>query len=106
MGRIISNKCFSPQEYIELITDKCYYFHEEDTLEEINQRLKENHALPILNFSIDDTRFQGSACEDICFVLVDTSYISDKLDKDGHFEMIPHYSFFEVPNGIVERKFT
>ncbi len=101
MGRIISNKCFSPQEYVELITNKCYYFKEENTVEEIKDRLKENHVPLILNFSIDDIKFQDSVNADMCFVLVDTSYLSDKPDKDGHYEMIPHYSFFEVPTGVV-----
>ena len=102
MAKVISDKIYSPQVFVEMLTDKCYCFDEEDTVEEIRSLLKQNGIDYVHVFSLLDAEKMIST-PNAFFVVVDTSYLSDVPDAEGHFEMTNEYRFIQVPNNLVYR---
>lgn len=100
MSVIKSTKLYSPEEYVEALTGRYYYFAKDDTVEEIHKYLKyneiENETRPIFDYPLDE--IEEIIEQETQVVLVDVSYI------DEDYELIHEYRWFEVPDYFDERR--
>lgn len=90
---VTTNKLYSPQEFVEVLTGKCYIFRSDDDIEEIHDLLRENglenEEYPLWDYSLD--AIEHIVEHDIPVVLVDVMI----SNPDGDFEH--ELRWFEIP---------
>ena len=90
-----SNSIYTPQTFIEKVAGKCYFFKQENTVYEIEQRLKW-HKKPFANYALDEIEYIVE--NQIPVVLVDVS----GFDKSGRWQR--EYRWFEVPENFSSKE--
>ena len=92
-GLIKSELIYSPQNFVDLLTDKCYIFTGENVIEQIHKLLKENGVesedLPLWDYPLSDVEHIVENA--IPVVLVDVS----GFDADGEWKT--EFRWFEIP---------
>lgn len=90
---VATNKLYSPSEFVEVLTGKCYIFRSDDDIEEIHDLLRqnglENEEYPLWDYSLDS--IEHIVEHDIPVVLVDVM----TADQDGH--LYQELRWFEIP---------
>jgi len=84
-----SRRIFSPQEFVEALTGRCYCFEKENTLSEIKARLKENF---IRTRSFPLEKLSPIVKNRLNVVLVDVSGFNERN------EWVEEFRWFEVKN--------
>lgn len=98
---VLSNKLFTPQTFLEIITDKCYMYDDDD-IHFIHKILREegfedDDSCTLWDYPLDEI---GEIVEnEINVVLVECCYF------DGNYVLQREYRWFEVPEECVN-KFT
>ncbi len=83
---------YSPQNYVEAVTGKCYVFKNENTCMEIEKRLEENGFKHLWSFPF--TEIDHIVENGLDVVLVSVAGFNEK----GQWE--ERYRWFEVPDGF------
>ena len=84
-----SEKIYSPQEYLELVTDNCYIVRGDNDIEEIEKILK-NANYCLWNYPL--TEIEHIVESKLNVVLVDCMVYNEKEKEYEHV-----YRWFEVP---------
>lgn len=98
---VLSNKLFTPQTFLEIITGKCYIINGTDDIEFIHEVLfeegfEDNDCCTVWDYPLDEI---GEIVEnEVNVVLVECCY----FDFDDVLQKV--YRWFEVPDGC-EKKF-
>lgn len=82
-----SNRMFSPQNYVELVTGKCYLFNEDNDIIEIERLLRQNGFGDLTNYPLSDIDIIVK--NNLNVVLVECSLFIDD-------ELVHKYHWFEV----------
>lgn len=94
---VVTNKLYSPQEFVEVLTGKCYIFRSDDDIEEIHELLRENgvesEQNPLWDYPLNE--IDHIVLNDINVVLVDVMIIND----DDEFEH--ELRWFEIPEECI-----
>ena len=92
-GLVRSELIYSPQSFVDSLTDKCYIFTGDNVIEQIHRLLKENGVesedLPLWDYPLSE--IEHIVENAIPVVLVDVSGFND----DDEWET--EYRWFEVP---------
>lgn len=94
-GCIKSNNIFSPQNYLEPITDECYIIH---TSKPVLQQIEEilvDYGFPSVSYDLADVYTALSAGTPIVLV--------DCCDVDDDLHPVKSYRWFQVPADFCER---
>lgn len=95
---VLSKRLWTPQTFLERITDKCYIINGDNDIEFIHDVLIgegfEDDDLPIWDYPLDE--IDEIVENDVDVVLVECCYFDDddKLQRE--------YRWFEVPDGCEE----
>lgn len=76
---ILSDKLFSPQEYLELLTDKCFVMSTEDNLVSIHRILKQENMPHIYDYALSNLKDIINGCKNVVLVEIfsaDTAQVS------------------------------
>ena len=84
-----SDQIYSPQQYLEAITGKCYIMRGEDDIAFIEDRLAEN-GFELWNYPL--TEIDHIVEHQLNVVLIDCMVVNEETDQFEH-----HYRWFEVP---------
>lgn len=97
-----TEQIYSPQNYLELITGKCYIVDGDNDIEFIEKILKEHGYCRLRNYSMSEIECISS--KDIGVVLVDCMVYNEESQSmiSAAFEHV--YRWFEVPSDIFELK--
>ncbi len=91
-----SEKIYSPQRYLELITGKCYMIDGENDVEFIERILEEEYDSM---WSYPLSEIDHIAEEGLDVVLVDCMIINEETDNFEHV-----YRWFEVPSDFEDEE--
>lgn len=89
-----SEQIYSPQQYLEAITDKCYIMRGEDDITFIHDRLAEN-GIELWDYPITEIDHIVEHQHNV--VLVDCMVVNEETDQFEH-----QYRWFEVPEYAAE----
>ena len=93
---VLTNKVYTPQGYIEEITDRYYILNSRDTIiEQIENLLAENDIYDVWNYPLNEIDHIIENKLDV--VLIDVTDIGD----DG--ELVAEHRWFEVPSEYCHR---
>ena len=96
---ILTNTVYSPQVFVEKLTDKCYLFHSDNDAEHIHELLMmkglEDEDSPLWDYPLSE--IEHIVKNNINVVLVEIVY----FDEDDAFQR--EYRWFEVPEEYVDR---
>ncbi len=92
-----SKAIYSPQNFVDALTGKCYIFNYGNTVKEIHDLLKlnkiETKKKPLLDFQLDEIEYIVERGSNV--VLVDVSGFKGD-------EWVQEYRWFEVPEDFVD----
>lgn len=89
-----SERIYSPQEYVEAVTGHCFYFPQEDTVQEIQDKLDRYCVDSLWNYPMAE--IDHIVENNLRVVLVDVSGFY------GGKEIVPQHRWFEVPEDFKE----
>lgn len=89
-----STKVYTPQQYVEAMTGLCFYFEQDDTVAEIQEKLDKHCLHSLWNYPL--TEIDHIVENKLDVVLVDVSGFYNG------FEIVPKYRWFEVPADFEE----
>ena len=96
---VVTKKLYSPQEFVEVLTGKCYIFRSDDDIEEIHDLLRENgletEEYPLWDYSLD--AIEHIVEHDIPVVLVGV------LVEDDDGKLNQELRWFEIPADCVDK---
>lgn len=96
MAYVKSEKIYTPQQYICAVTGLCFYFPEEDTIAEIQDKLDRYCFDNLGNYPL--TEIDHIVENQLNVVLVDVSGFY------GGSEIKPQYRWYEVPDDFKEEE--
>ena len=95
---IKSKRTYTPQSFVDALTDRCYIFRQENTVSEIHHLLRlngiETEENPLWDYPMDE--IDHIVANGIPVVLVDVSGFNEN-DK-----WVEEYRWFEVPEDFVD----
>lgn len=95
VGCIKSNNIFSPQNYLELITDECYIIHTSKPVLQQIEEILDDYGFPSVSYDLADVHTALSAGSPIVLV--------DCCDVDDDLHPVKSYRWFQVPADFCER---
>ena len=95
IGCIKSNNIFSPQNYLELITDECYIIHTSKPVLQQIEEILDDYGFPTVSYDLADVHTALSAGAPIVLV--------DCCDVDDDLQPVKIYRWFQVPSDFCER---
>ena len=93
---VASEKIYTPQKYIEAVTGHCFYFQQEDTVAEIQDKLDRYCCDSLWNYPLGE--IDHIVENGLRVVLVDVSGFY------GGKTIAPQYRWYEVPEDFVEEE--
>ena len=93
---IKSSNIFSPQNYLELITDECYIIHTSKPVLQQIEEILDDYGFPTVSYDLADVHTALSAGTPIVLV--------DCCDTDDNLRPIKSYRWFQVPIEISNGK--
>ena len=91
-----SERIYSPQQYLEAITDKCYIIRGENDIAFIEGAL-EHEGLELWNYPMSE--IDHIVENELDVVLVDCMVVNEDTDQFEHI-----YRWFEVPEDFTEEE--
>ena len=91
-----SERIYSPQNYLEIITDKCYIINGEDDIEFI-QGVLANEGFELWDYAMSE--IDHIVENNLNVVLVDCMVVNEETDEFEH-----QYRWFEVPEDFKEKE--
>lgn len=94
--KVISKKLWSPQEFVEAITDKCYAIDGDNDSIAIRQLLEDNGYSNVWDYMLDEVENMPESVHQV--VLVDCLIWNSREDHYVH-----SYRWFEVPDDKIDK---
>jgi len=92
---VVSEKIYTPQRFVEIITGHCYIFSGDSVTHNIQKKLRYN-GYELWDYPMSEIEHIVENCLNV--VLVDVSSFGDK----GY--IVPEYRWFEVPADFIEKE--
>lgn len=94
---IVSSNLYSPQSYLDIVTDKCYTFRLGSSVKsQVESILRQNELENLRSYPMQDIR--PIVMENVNVVLVD---MSDYNTKKSEWENV--YMWYEVPTDCIHK---